>query len=212
MKQLKPYLAIATLISFLTACPQTVTPPEPPVTPTPDPTTFPVTEISGTIPNWTVGEAYVTLVSGYSAGLMGDVEKIDIVPPAYQTTPSAAGAFTVQLGEPEASERLPLTCGGEPYPLGFLALAVVSNTPQPAQLSEVFGIYTLGPPDSIGQDAVWLYSEEALELDAACNLLGSEAAAKLKLVPGWNQAVLTFSTPVQLESAPVPESFIWSQY
>lgn len=204
-------IVVAVLTLFLTACPQTVTPP---VTPPPDPTTFPVSEISGAIPNWTAGEAYVTLASGYSETFTEDGEEIVIVPPAYQTTLSAIGNFTVLLEKPEASELLLLTCGGETYPLGFVSLAVASSTPQPAQSSEVFGIYTLGPPDNAAQDAVWLYSERALELNAACSLAddSSPVAAKLKLVPGWNQAVLTFGEPARLESAPIPETFIWSQF
>jgi hypothetical protein len=119
----------------------------------------------------------------------------------------------VPLGIPDASVLTSLTCDGETYPLGFLALAVVSSVSQPTQSEEVLGIYTLGPPDAAPRDAVWLYSERALELDTTCTLPGSSpAVVKLDLASDWNQAVLIYAEQARLESAPVPETYIWSQF
>ena len=58
MTKLVLFSSLAVSVFLLTACPQTDTPPV-------DPTVFPVSEISGTLPNWTAGEAYVTAASGY---------------------------------------------------------------------------------------------------------------------------------------------------
>ena len=201
-------------LMFLTACPQTSTPtPREPVTPPVDPTVFPVSEISGTLPNWTAGEAYVTTASGYFESSTDAGGEIGISPPTFQSTVSATGAFTVPLQKPADSALVPLVCGSKTYSLGFLALAVVSSTPQPTQPSEVFGTYTLGPIDSPTRDAVWFYSASDLELNTTCTLFGSSpAAVKLNLVPGWNQAILTYGEEARLESAPVPTSFIWSKF
>jgi len=100
------------------------------------------------------------------------------------------------------------------YPVGFLALAVVSTTPQPAQPEELLGAYTLGPPDNAAQNAVWLYSEEPLELDASCTLAGGSDVAEvdLNLAPGWNEAILTLGERARLESASIPQSFVWSEF
>ena len=206
-------LAIFASLLLLTACPQTSTP-TPPVTPPADPTVFPVSEISGSLPNWTAGEAFVTVASGYGSTSDPTGEKIDILPPTFQATVSAAGAFTVPLQKPDDAALMPLTCGSEVYRLGYLTLAVVSSAPQPAQGSEVLGIYMLSPTDPLAQDAVWVYSATDLELDTTCTLPGSNipATVKLKLVTGWNQALLTYGEGARLESGPVPESFVWSQF
>ncbi len=204
----------APLALFLTACPQTSTPtPQPPVTPPADPTVFPVSEISGSIPNWTAGEAYATVASGYSESSTDAGDEIDISPPTFQGTLSTNGTFVVPLQKPEDAALVPLVCDGETYQLGFISLMVVSSTPQPAQGSEVLGVYTLGPTDSPIQNTVWLYSASDLELNTTCTLPGSSpVATKLKLVPGWNQAVLTLNPDARLESGSVPKSFVWSQF
>ena len=112
MKRSMPLIVLATLTLFLTACPQTVTPPpQPPVTPNPDPTTFPVTAVTGTLLNWTGGEAYLTLAAGYAANSTPEAEEVTLVPPVYQTRLSAAGAFTVPLGVPAAAELVTLHLG-----------------------------------------------------------------------------------------------------
>ncbi len=160
MKWFKPLVPV-TLTLFLTACPESALPP---VTPPADPTVFPVSEISGVIPNWTAGEAFVTAASGYGSSSDGSEETIDVTPPTFQGTLSETGAFTIPLQEPAESELFPLTCDAETYALGFVTLAVVSSTPQPTQPDEVLDVYTLGPIDSATQDAVWLCSGGELDL------------------------------------------------
>ena len=213
MKRLATFSVFASLM-LLTACPQATPPvtPEPPVTPPPDPTTFPVTDVSGTLPGWSGGEAYLTMVSGFSVG--SNEPEVILGPPTYGTTLSAEGSFAVALGVPTASELAALTCGAETYPIGLLTDAVVSSVPEPTQAEEFLTSYTLGPSDSLVTNAAWVYSAEALELDATCTLPGSSipVTVKLKLVPGWNQAVLTYGEGARLESGPVPESFVWSQF
>ena len=203
-------------LMLLTACPQTSTPtPQKPVTPPADPTVFPVSEISGTLPNWSGGKAYLTMTSGYSVGSGGEGNGPDVMlgPPTYNTALSAEGSFTVPLGVPAASELAALTCGAKTYSLGLLTDAVVSSVPQPTQAEEFLAAYNLGPSDNLVTNAVWVYSAEALELDTTCTLPGSSpAAVKLKLVPGWNQALLTYGEEARLESAPVPTSFVWSEF
>ncbi len=207
-------LIVPALLTFLlTACPQATPPvvPEPPVTP--DPVTFPVTEISGTIPNWTAGEAFIALTSGYGATSTPEgVEDVTLYPPIYQTTLSAEGAFTVSLGMPAASERTTLTCGGQAYSLGSVGSAIVSTTPRPTQLGEFVAAYTLGPLDNQARNAAWLYSENALELDTVCAVLGRSVSVKLTLEPGWNQVVATDGTLPRIESGVVPTSFVWSEF
>ena len=209
-----PFIFVS--LMFLTACPQTSTPtPQKPVTPPADPTVFPVSEISGTFSDWTGGEAYITLTSGFSVGSGGNGNEPEVIlgPPTYGTTLSANGNFTVSLGVPAASDLVPLTCGAETYPLGLLTDAVVSSVPEPKQAEEFLTSYTLGPSDSLTTNAVWVYSAKALELDTTCTLPGSSpATVKLKLVPGWNQALLTYGEEARLESAPVPTSFVWSEF
>ncbi len=214
MKRFVSLVVPTTLMLFLTACPQAVTqPPEQPVTPTPNPTTFPVTAVSGTIPDWTGPAAYLTLALNYEASApIGGEEEISLAPPLYTSTLSATGAFAVPLGVPAVSELVALTCEGTAYPLGLLSTAVVSSTPQPAQLAEVLGVYDLGPPTSV-QNAAWFYSETALELNATCTLPNSgPAATKLNLVPGWNQVIVTYGEGARLESGAIPASFVWSQF
>ena len=83
-------------LMFLTACPQTSTPtPREPVIPPVDPTVFPVSEISGTLPNWTAGEAYVTTSVGlFRSSSTEPEDEIGIGPPTFQsTTLSANGNF-----------------------------------------------------------------------------------------------------------------------
>ena len=204
------------LMLVLTACPQATTPPvtpepQPPVSP--DPTTFPVTAVTGTLLNWTGGEAYLTLAAGYAANSTPEAEEVTLVPPVYQTRLSAAGAFTVPLGVPAAAELVTLACGADSYQVGLLAGAVVSSTPQPTPSDELLGFYTLGPSDSMATDAWWVYSETALELDASCTLPGSTmAATELNLVPGWNQVIVTYGEEAKIESGAVPTSFVWSQF
>lgn len=208
MKQPVPLFVLAALALFLTAYPAA----QPPVT---DPTTFPVSEVSGTLANWTSGEAYLTLTGGFSDSSTGDpkTDGVQLGAPAYETTLSPDGSFRVPLDAPDASVLTPLTCDGETYPLSFLALAVVSSVPQPTQYEEVLGIYTLGPSDAAPRDAVWLYSERALELNATCTLAGSSpAVVKLDLASGWNQAILIYDEQARLESALVPETYIWTQF
>lgn len=214
MKRSAFITVLAVLTFVLTACPQTVTPPpQPPVTPNPDPTTFPVMAVSGTIPNWSGGEAYLTLAAGVGVSSTPEGEEVVIAPPVYQTALSATGAFTVQLAAPAAAELIALTCGTETYTLGLLTGAVVSSVPEPTQADEFLGAYTLGPPDSLVTDAVWVYSAEAHEIDASCTLPSSSpAATKLNLVPGWNQAILTGGKGARLESGAIPTSFIWSEF
>ena len=184
-------MSLASLM-FLTACPQTSTPtPQKPVTPPTDPTVFPVSEVSGTLPNWTAGEAYVTLASGLSVG--STEPEVMLGSPTYGTTLSAEGNFTVSLGVPAASDLLTLTCGAKTYQLGLLTDAVVSSVPEPTQAEEFLAAYNLGPSDNLVTNAVWVYSAEAFELDTTCTLPGSSSATvKLKLIPGWNQTLLTY--------------------
>lgn len=202
-------LVVLALLTFLlTACPQATTPPV-----VPGPVTFPVTEVSGTLINWSGGEAYLTLAAGYGASSTPESEEVTLVPPVYQARLSAAGTFTVPLGVPAAAELVTLACGANSYPLGLLAGAVVSSTPQPTPSDELLGFYTLGPSDSMTTNAAWVYSAEARTVDASCTLLGSSpAAVKLTLLPGWNQAVLMQGEPVRLESGAVPASSVWSQF
>lgn len=216
MKQPKVLVILTVLTLFLTACPQATTPPvtpepQPPITP--DPTTFPVTAVYGTIPNWSGGEAYLTLAAGYSASSTPEGEEVTLVPPLYQAPLSATGAFTVPLEVPTAAELVTLICGADTYQVGVLGDAVASSTPEPALADEFLGFYTLGPSDSQITNAAWVYSARTQTIDASCTLLGSSpAAVKLKLVPGWNQAVLTQGEPVRLESGAIPASFVWSQF
>ncbi|ADI13681.1 hypothetical protein [Truepera radiovictrix] len=215
-------LLLAVLTLLLTACPAA----QPPVDPAPDeppitvPDTFPVTEVAGTLLNWTNGEAFVTLTGGYSETFIGDPEfdGVELSEPTYRGTLAADGSFSVPLSPPDAyiEDPFPFTLiceNGESYTFGVLLLAVASSVPGPAQSDEVFGIYTLGLPDSLLQDAVWLYTEEALELDTACVLPGSlaPAAVALNLVSGWNQAILTLGETARLESGAVPGTFVWSE-
>lgn len=216
MKQSARFVGLSVLAAFLVACPQTAPPVAPePEPPPPNPTTFPVTEVSGTLPNWTGGDAYLTLVSGYSVSSGGEEGAPEVVlgPPTYGAALSAAGTFTVQLGTPATADLTTLTCGAETYLLGLLTGAVTSSVPEPTQGEEFLGGYTLGPADSQVTDAVWVYSAEALDLDASCTLPGSSlVAVTLNLEPGWNQALITYGPEVRLESGAVPTSFVWSEF
>lgn len=204
------------LILLLTACRYTPTgsapeqPPPPP--PAPAPTTFPVTEVSGVIPNWIGGAATLTLAGGLNSSFDGTAETVALVPPAYPTTLSAQGTFTVPLAAPSASERMVLDCGGQDVALGLVFTAVVSTAPRPAQPDEVRGVFTLRSPANSLEQALWLYSDEALALDATCTPPDAGAvAARLELVPGWNLAVLTGGESARLESRAVPASFRFSE-
>ena len=215
MNRTASLIAPALLTFLLTACPRATPPvvPEPQLPATPDPVTFPVTAVSGTIPNWTAGEAYLTLAAGYSESSTPEGEEVTLVPPLDQAPLSATGAFTVPLEVPATAELVTLICGADPYQVGVLGGAVVSSTPEPTRIDEVLGFYTLGPGDSLVTNAAWVYSAEAQTIDASCTLLGSNpAAVKLTLVPGWNQAILTQGELVRLESGAVPASFVWSEF
>jgi hypothetical protein len=205
------FVLVAFLSLLLSACPAS----EPPITgepPEEEPAEF---EVSGTLVGWTEGEAYITLTGGYASS-SGDPETdgVQLSEPTYGSTLSSDGSFSVTLTEPNQAELLQLTCEDGVHPIGFLLLGVVSSVPEPTENEEVLGDspYTLGPPNSLVENAAWLYSEEALELDGACSLDGSVAEVDLDLAPGWNTAILTVGSQVRLESSEIPETFVWSQF
>lgn len=105
-----------------------------------------------------------------------------------------------------------LTCDNQAYSLGSVGFAIVSTTPQPTQLGEFVAAYTLGPSGDQARNAAWLYSEDALELDTVCTVLGRTASVRLELLPGWNQVVATDGTLPRIESGPVPDAFVWSEF
>ena len=214
----RPYSVAArvALTLLLTACRYTPTPsaPEQPPTPPPNPapTMFPVTEVSGVIPNWTGGAATLTLAGGLESDFEGGAETVALAPPAYAATLSAQGSFTVPLATPRASERDVLACDGAEVELAVLAVAVVSTGPEPARPEQVRGVFTLRPPADSSRRAVWLYSDGARRLDATCSPPdASPVATKLDLVPGWNQAVLTGGETPRLESRAVPAAFVFAE-
>lgn len=215
-RRLCPVVARLALTLLLTACrytPAPSAPEQPPAPPpNPSPTTFPVTEVSGTIPNWTGGAATLTLAGGLESDFAGGAETVTLAPPAYAAPLSPQGSFTVPLGTPGASERDVLACDGAEVELAALAVAVVSSGPEPVRPEQVRGVFTLRPPTDPSRRAVWLYSDVARRLDATCSPPdASPVAAKLDLVPGWNQAVLTGGETPRLESRAVPAAFVFTE-
>lgn len=198
---------VAILSILLSACPAAQPPP------TEEPTEL---EVSGTLVGWTGSEAFIILTGSVSGSSTGDPETdgVQLGEPFYGSTVSSDGSFQVTLTEPDPAKLTQLTCGNDIHAIGFLELGVVSSVSEPTQNEDVLGVYTLGPPDSMVQDAVWLYSEEALEVEGRCSLSGGSVLDEviLNLAPGWNEAILTLGPQVQLESSPVPESFVWSEF
>lgn len=213
MERSRSAVARVALLFVLTACRYAPAPSAPEGPPAPEPTTFPVTEVSGTLPGWQGGARALTLAAGLDSDFDGRAETVTLVPPTLTTTLSAQGTFTVPLGTVSASERAVLACGDQDVALGVVFTAVVSTVPRPARPEEVLGVFVLRSPVNPAQQAVWLYADEALALDARC--VPPDAGtleAELDLVPGWNQAVLTGGEQPRLESRAVPASFAFAEF
>ena len=131
---------------------------------------------------------------------------------AHSGSGSVSMSRTPRAAASRASERVVLDCGDRDVALGLVFTAVVSAEPEPSRPEQVRGVFTLRSPTNTLEQALWLYSDEALTLDATCSPPDAGAvAAKLELVPGWNQAVLTGGEAPRLESRAVPAAFRFAE-
>ncbi len=192
---------------------------EPVVTKPPEqlPGTFPVTEISGMLTGWSAGEAFITLVAGYSAsvGSNPDSDTLELAPPLYKSNVSTGGAFRIELSAPDESTFIPLGCTAADPKAAFLISIVASAVTTPTTSAEVVGFYNLGDPQGSGKRGAWIYVTDAYKSKATC-VVGSQtglSAVDITLAPGWNQVITSFTeSGTVLTSGAIPDSFVWSEY
>lgn len=181
------------------------------------PDTFPATEISGVLTNWSGGEAFVTLTGGYSVSSTDDpdVDVVELSTPSYQGPVSPEGTFQVELSAPDPATLNPLGCTAADPEIAFLGVGVASSVPTPTRGDEVFGFYSAGAPQMPRRLGGWLYVAEAYQAEASCTAAAQTGLSRidLTLAPGWNQVIVSFTeTGTVLTSGAVPDAFVWSEY
>lgn len=215
IKAIRTIFLLASCSVVFSGCKQPEPPPKPPVVEPPPPDTFPATEISGTLINWSGGEAFITLTGGYSETVMEDLDEVELTSPLYQGSISADGAFSIELSAPDVSTLVPLGCTASDPNIAGLLFAVVSSVATPTATGEVLGVYGRGDPQTLGQQGIWLYVAEAYEAESTCTTTSQTGLSSidLTLAPGWNQVIFSSTaTGTVLTSGAVPDTFIWSEF
>lgn len=219
-KAVRIVLLLVLCAAVLAGCKQPEPPPPPPPPPVekpPPPSTFPVTEVSGTLAGWSEGEAFVTLTGGYSSTSTDDpdVEGLELVPPLYPGSVAADGTFLVELSAPDPATLIPLGCNASDPNIAGLTFAVASSVVTPTTTDEVFGLYSKGDPAASGKQNIYLYVAEAFQAIATCTqtMETNLSNIDLTLAPGWNQVTLEYTDVGNaiLTTEPVSDTQNWSE-
>lgn len=217
-KTLRVTLLLLACAAVLAGCKQPEPPPPPPpVEEPPPPTTFPATEVSGTLTGWSEGEAFVTLTGGYSSTSTDDpdIDGLELAPPLYPGLVAADGTFRVELSAPDPTALTPLGCDASDPNIAGLIFAVASSVATPTSTAEVFGLYSKGDPETSGKQNIYLYVAEAFQAKATCTrtVETNLSSIDLTLVPGWNQVILEYTDVGNaiLTSGTVPDTQSWSE-